>query len=93
MGVGGYSYNDYEGNDEPAESRSSSFPTSPRWRERESCTQRALSFIRDKDQCCVCVYTLLMMPKIRSFISISVGIRELKRHKAMFVCLCLATNA
>lgn len=46
-----HSENHYEGSDEPAESRSSSFPPSPR-----RSAQCALSLIQNKDWCCVTYY-------------------------------------
>lgn len=46
-----HSENHYEGSDEPAESRSSSFPPSPR-----RSARRALSLIQNKDWCCVTYY-------------------------------------
>lgn len=46
-----HSENHYEGSDEPAESRSSSFPPSPR-----RSAQCALSLIQNKDWCCLTHY-------------------------------------
>lgn len=74
-GEGEHSEND-EGNDEPAESRSSSFPTSPQ--RREQCTMCCVFHTKTKISA---VYTLLMMPKIRVSISIPVVLGGLKRHK------------
>lgn len=59
-----HSENDYEGSDEPAESRSSSFPTSPRRRELHTTC-----FVFDIKQRLVLCYTLLAMPKMRASIS------------------------
>ncbi len=58
---GEHSVNDYEGKDEPAESSSSSFPTSPQ--RREQCTSCFVFHTKTKISA---VYTLLMGPKIRA---------------------------
>lgn len=57
---GEHSVNDYEGNDEPAESSRSSFPTSPRRRERYTPC-----FVFHTKTKISAVYTLLMGLKIR----------------------------
>lgn len=69
-----HSENDYEGSDEPAESRSSSFPTSPRRRELHTTCF-------DIKQRLVLCYTLLTMPKIRASISTAGAPEGLKTRR------------
>lgn len=79
---GQHSEDDYEGNDEPAESRSSSFPTSPQSRE-----QYTMCFVFHTKTKISAVSTLLML-KIRVCILLLPFWGWLKRHRTK-VCLCL----
>lgn len=82
-GEGEHSEDDYEGNDEPAESRSSSFPTSPQRRE-----QYTVCFVSHAKTKISAVYTLLMMLKMWVCILSLPFWGWMKRHRTK-VCLSL----
>lgn len=84
-GEGEHSEDDYEGNDEPAESRSSSFPTSP---PKEGAVHSVLCLsYKDKDQCCIHIIDDAKDVGVHSIAAV-LGVVEKTPDKSVFVAVC-----